>query len=122
MQRFLYKFVYQIVIEGKMGPSQFDEQFRIIYAENASVALAKAQQLGEQEETRFWNTRNEEVNWELISVLYISSLDQLKDGALIFSQNQEFDQPFGYIQFNREQWEAQQFQHICEGEIQKLNE
>lgn len=122
MQRFLYKFVYQIVIEGNSGTTQFDEQFRIIFAENASMALAKSQLVSEKEEARFWNADNQEVCWNLVSVLLIASLDQLEDGEMVFSQNQEFEQPSGYVQFIKEQSEAQLFQHFCQGEIQNMEE
>ena len=55
MKRFIAKLVFNINIDNGKHNSQFDEQTRLIMANNQAEAFFKARQLGKREEDDFVN-------------------------------------------------------------------
>lgn len=102
MNSYLAKLVFNIVIENKNIPSQFDEQIRIIQANNPTDAFIKARALGKREEDIFKNKNNELVQWRFIDITGLYSLKEVKDGDQLYSQTHEADDSNNFIHFIRE--------------------
>lgn len=102
MNSYLAKLVFNIDIENKNIPSQFDEQIRIIYANNLEDAFMKARALGKKEEESFKNKNNEMVDWKFIDITSLYSLKEINDGEQVYSQSHETDNPESFINFTRE--------------------
>lgn len=89
MNWFLAKIVYRIICgEGNHTP-QFDEQLRLITAENEKVALEKAFNIGKQEEDSFYNNAEKLVQWKFINVAELYKIVELIDGAELYSKIEE---------------------------------
>ncbi|QEC55500.1 DUF4288 domain-containing protein [Flavisolibacter ginsenosidimutans] len=99
MNSYLVKLVYQIVCGDGQHTPQFDEQLRFLAAHNEEEALHKGRSIGVQEEEIFYNKRQQLVQWKFINVPEIYSLNELSDGAEVFSQIKETDDPHSYCHF-----------------------
>jgi hypothetical protein len=97
MNWFLAKIIYRIVCgEGDHTP-QFDEQLRLIVAQDAKEAFSKARAIGEQEGEMFLNQHQQLVQWQFINVSELYKISALIDGAELYSRIQETDNPDHYI-------------------------
>ena len=97
MKWFVAKIIYQIICGDGKHACQFDEQLRLINAEDDLHAFYKARQIGESEEDDFLNHINKPVQWKFIDEYEIYKLDKLIDGAEICSRICEEDNPDTYI-------------------------
>ena len=98
MSWFLAKIVYQIICgEGHHTP-QFDEQLRLIEADDETTAFAKAQTIGELEQEMFFNQAQKLVQWKFINVSELYKISALIDGAELYSRVQESDNAGSYIE------------------------
>lgn len=98
MKTFLAKLVYRIVCgEGGHTP-QFDEQLRMITAEDDLHALHKARLLGEREEDSFFNNKEKPVLWKFLDVTEIHLINELADGVEVYSQIKEEESAEMYMQ------------------------
>jgi hypothetical protein len=97
MNWYLSKIIFRIVCgEGKHTP-QFDEQLRLIEANNEEEAFEKAYYIGEKEQDRFYNHEHQLVQWKFINVAELYKLSGLMDGAEVYSTIRENDDPDHYI-------------------------
>jgi hypothetical protein len=97
MKWYLAKLVYRIICgEGNHKP-QFDEQLRLIYAEDNLHAFKKARVTGHQEQDTFLNNAQKLVHWKFIDVSELHPLNELTDGAEIYSRVYEEDDADNYI-------------------------
>ncbi|HXD79169.1 MAG TPA: DUF4288 domain-containing protein [Puia sp.] len=97
MNWYLSKIIFQIICgEGNHTP-QFDEQLRLIAAQDEDEAFTKAFRLGEREQDRFYNHEQQLVQWKFINVAELYRLSGLLDGAEMYSRIQETDEPEAYI-------------------------
>lgn len=101
MNSYLIKLVYQIICGDGEHTPQFDEQLRFVAARNEEEALQKAACIGVQEEEIFYNQKEQLVQWKFIAASEIYSLDELRDGAEVFSQIKETDDPHSFCSFVR---------------------
>jgi hypothetical protein len=97
MNWYLAKFVYRIICGNGNHLPQFDEQLRLITARNKEEALNKAQQTGEREQESFYNQKQQLVQWQFIDISELYLLDELIDGAEIYSRIEEKEDAAGYI-------------------------
>lgn len=98
MNWFLAKIVYRIVCgEGHHTP-QFDEQLRLIEADNETTAFAKARAIGDQEQEVFFNQQQKLVHWQFINVSELYKISALIDGAELYSKVQEADNADMYME------------------------
>ena len=96
MKWYLAKLVFRIICgEGNHTP-QFDEQLRLLFAENEMHAFQKARILGDSEEDNFLNNEQKPVHWKFIDVSELHALNELIDGAEIYSRINEEDNPDEY--------------------------
>lgn len=89
MNWYLSKIVYQIICGDGKHIAQFDEQLRLIAAENEEQAFQKAQEIGKEGEDCFENTNQKTVLWQFINVAELYKISLQIDGAELFSTIRE---------------------------------
>jgi hypothetical protein len=97
MNWYLAKIVFRIVCGDGHHTPQFDEQLRLIKANDEDEAFYKAQSLGFQEEDSFQNLDKQQVEWQFINVSELYKLSALIDGAELYSSIRETDEAEYYI-------------------------
>jgi len=97
MYWFVAKIVYQIICGNGNHMPQFDEQLRLVSAENAEQAWKKACEIGVQEQYSFRNQRRELVEWRFVSTPEVYPLEQLSDGMELYSRIEEPEDASAYI-------------------------
>jgi hypothetical protein len=97
MNWYLAKIVFRITCgEGKHA-AQFDEQLRLIAAEDNAMAFEKAFEMGSRESDHFMNMEKRLVQWTFINVAELYMLNDMADGAELYSRVQEYDDAASYI-------------------------
>lgn len=97
MQWYIAKIVYRIICgEGDHTP-QFDEQLRLIHAEDHAEAFDKAERVGKLDEDTFLNENSQLVKWQFINISELYKLASLSDGLELYSRVQEADNAGRYI-------------------------
>ena len=86
MKWYLAKIIYRIICGDGIHTPQFDEQLRLIHAEDDFHAFQKARIIGEKEEDNFLNDHLKPVHWKFIDITELHPLNDLIDGAEIYSQ------------------------------------
>lgn len=89
MNWYLAKIVFQIVCGDGNHTAQFDEQLRLISARSKQQAFDKAIELGKAEEDSFYNIHQQPVQWSFVNVSELYRLEELLDGAEIYSKIKE---------------------------------
>jgi hypothetical protein len=97
MNWYLAKIVYQIICGEGKHKAQFDEQLRLIEAEDEATAFAKARAIGHKEQEAFLNEKQKLVRWQFINVAELYQLTALIDGAEMYSKILESESPELYI-------------------------
>jgi hypothetical protein len=98
MNWFIAKMVFRIISGDGNHTAQFDEQLRLINAENEDEAFEKARQIGREEEDSFMNQKNQMVKWSFINIPELNRLPSLSDGVEIYSKVNEYDNAKGFIE------------------------
>ena len=91
MNWYLAKIVYRIVCGDGDHTAQFDEQLLLINAKTKEDAFYKAQQTGKKEEEKFYNQKQELVQWQFINVSELYKIGEMIDGAELYSRIEERD-------------------------------
>ena len=99
MKWYLAKVVYRIICGDGNHTAQFDEQLRLILAADEGEAFDKATEIGRSEAETFYNNKQEVVQWQFVNVSELYRLQQLIDGAEVYSRITEVDNADGYINF-----------------------
>ncbi len=94
MKWYLAKLVYRIICSNGDHKPQFDEQLRLIYAEDDLHAFHKARLVGENEQV---DQITKIVKWKFIDVSELHLLSELTDGAEVYSRVMEEDNAEQYI-------------------------
>lgn len=89
MNWYIVKIIYQVITGTGEHTPQFDEQFRIIRADELEWAWEKAQVLGRRGETVFLNAKNETVQWKFIAVEDVRQIHSMEDGEVVYSRTEE---------------------------------
>jgi putative SOS response-associated peptidase YedK len=97
MNWYIAKIVFNITAENTEHKPQFDEQLRLIAAENPEEAFLKARAIGIKEEDSFFNDRQNRVKWEFINVADIHRISNLEDGSELYSHTHETEEAKNYI-------------------------
>lgn len=102
MAYYLATLVFHIELKPNSGMDQFDEQFRLIIAQDETGALIKAEEMGLAEEETFENENSQIVNWLFLGTTRLIHLSRLVDGDLVFSNHREIEKSngFGLLQKN----------------------
>ena len=97
MKWYLAKMVFRIICgEGEHTP-QFDEQLRLVAGLSKEEAFQKAREMGQREEEAFYNTKEQLVQWQFISVSELYQLQELIDGAELYSRIEEQEHADSYL-------------------------
>ena len=99
MQWYLSKIVFQIICGNGDHTAQFDEQLRLVGAVDEEEAFMKATEMGENEEDRFFNHKQQLVQWKFINVSELYRLSELIHGAELYSRISEVDDAEAYTTF-----------------------
>jgi len=102
MNWYLAKIVFRIVCGNGNHTAQFDEQLRLIRANNKEEAFLKAQLLGSQGEEMFFNNIRQMVHWQFVNVSELYKLSELIDGAELYSRIEEKENGDNYVQMINE--------------------
>ncbi|HEX5554424.1 MAG TPA: DUF4288 domain-containing protein [Chitinophagaceae bacterium] len=97
MDWYIAKIVYQILVSGEEQTAQFEEQLRLIQADSKQEALDKATSLGEQEESVFYNYRDQPVYWKFLDVPELQPVQQLNDGLQLYSHLEQPEYAESYL-------------------------
>ncbi len=97
MNWYLVKLVFQIVCANGQHTPQFDEQLRLIYAEDELHAFHKARLLGEGDCIKDENENIFLPKWKFIDVSELHLLAHAADGAEIYSVIKEEANAGSYI-------------------------
>ncbi len=97
MNWYLAKLVFQIVCGEGNHVAQFDEQLRLIAADNKEDACRKAYSIGRGEEESFLNSKDQLVRWRFIDISELYLLNELIDGAELYSRIEEQGNAEAYI-------------------------
>lgn len=119
MNWYLSKIIYQIICDRGIHTPQFDEQLRLICAEDELHAFHKARLLGEQEQDHFLNHCNKPVCWKFIDVSEIHKLNNLVDGVELYSVIKEEHDAGNFIKTTK--LRARHLLEACIEETIKLN-
>jgi len=97
MNWYLTKMVFRIICGDGDHMAQFDEQLRLLSADSKEEAFHKAQVLGMKEEEMFFNQQQKLVQWQFISVSELYQLNELIDGAELYSRIEERENAESYL-------------------------
>lgn len=89
MNWYVAKIVYQVVCGEGIHTPQFDEQLRLIRADEFEWAWEKAQILGRMEQCTFKNCKQQDVQWKFIDVVDVALISSVEDGAQIYAETEE---------------------------------
>jgi len=89
MKPFTAQIIYQIECEG-LPTDQYDEQWRLVYADDERNALENARKMAKDEECTIIDRHGRTVCWKLLAVKDLQPVD-LTNGALLFSMVKEVE-------------------------------
>ena len=102
MNWYIVKIIYQIIAGDGTHTPQFDEQYRIIKADEMEWALEKAQVIARLGQCLFQNDKDETVQWKLVAVEDVQLLGEMDDGTLIYSRVEELKDAQEYVSLTSE--------------------
>lgn len=91
MNWFIIKIVYEIICGDGEHCAQFDEQLRLVAAEDNYDAYLQGTAIGKQEALNFYNEKAQLVQWKFLAVPEIYPIQEYAHGAEIFSRIREVD-------------------------------
>jgi hypothetical protein len=97
MNWYLAKLVFRIVCGDGQHTPQFDEQLRLVSGEEKEVAFRKARAMGASGEDTFYNQQQQLVQWQFINVSELYPINELIDGAELYSRIEEYENAEAYI-------------------------
>ncbi len=97
MHWYVSKLVFQVFCGDGKHTAQFDEQIRLVYAEDALHAFHKARLLGEGDQLDEPLQQAANVHWKFIDVTELLPLRPATDGAEIYSLIKEETEAALYI-------------------------
>lgn len=97
MKPYLAKIIYRVVCSGEQPASQFDEQLRLIFAEDDLHAFHKARLMGQKEADTGARDGRKPASWQFIDVTEIHLLEEIADGVELFSIIREQENAAAHI-------------------------
>lgn len=87
MKSFTAQIIFRIDCEGQ-PTDQYEEQWRLVYAENEVHALSEAREAGKNEEATFIDRHGRTICWKMLAVKDLQPIE-LTNGGLLFSKVHE---------------------------------
>jgi hypothetical protein len=97
MNWYLAKLVFRIICGDGNHKPQFDEQLRLVSGLEKEEAFRKAQAMGTSGEDTFYNQQEQLVQWRFINVSELYPINDLTDGAELYSRIEEYENAEAYI-------------------------
>ncbi|WP_426668629.1 DUF4288 domain-containing protein [Mucilaginibacter sp. McL0603] len=97
MNWYVAKIVFRIISGDGKHHAQFDEQLRLINANDEHQAFEKATTMGINNQESFMNNQSQPVQWKFIDVAEINPLNDLSDGTELYYQIHEAPDPELYM-------------------------
>jgi hypothetical protein len=89
MRSFTAQIIYRIECEGQ-PTDQYEEQWRLVYADDEQKALSMARESGKNEESTFIDRQGRTMCWRMVAVKDLQPVE-LKNGGLLFSMVREVE-------------------------------
>jgi len=89
MLTFTAQIIYRIECENILT-EQYEEQWRLIFANDENDALSRARMTAQEEETTFIDRHGRAVCWKLLAIKDLQPV-HLENGALLFSTLKEVE-------------------------------
>lgn len=89
MQSYVAHVIFRIQCASP-GLEQYDEQWRLIFADDEREALNKAIVVAKEEEATFVDRHGRTVSWQLVAVKDLQPME-MKQGSLLFSNVKEVE-------------------------------
>jgi hypothetical protein len=89
MKSFTAQIVYRIECDG-LHTDQYEEQWRLVFAEDEQQALTVARTAGQGEETTFVDRHGRTIFWRMLAVKDLQPVE-LVNGGLLFSMVREVE-------------------------------
>ena len=87
MQSYTAQIIYRIECEG-LPTDQYEEQWRLVYADTEELALSEAREAGKNEEATFIDRHGRTMCWRMLAIKDLQRVD-LINGGLLFSMVRE---------------------------------
>lgn len=105
------KLIFRIASNLDGPKAQFDEQVRLITANNLTEAYTKAMEKGQLEQCQFSETFGK-VSWKFMAVTELITFEEPYDGIEVYSRIAETDDLKGYLITMRRKAETIQEQEL----------
>ena len=89
MKAYTAQIIYRIICEGVLT-EQYEEQWRLVFADDEREALNTAKQVASEEQTTFVDRHGRTVSWQLVAVKDLCEVE-LNNGSLLFSTVKEVE-------------------------------
>jgi hypothetical protein len=89
MKAFTAQIIYRIECEG-LPTDQYEEQWRLVFAEKDEQALDEARNAGKKEESTFIDRHGRTICWRMLAVKDLQPVE-LNNGSLLFSMVREVE-------------------------------
>lgn len=99
MKWFIGKLVFSVTTGNGNHTPQFDEQLRLIEAQDLNQAFIKARLIGGREEQAFMTEDLNAVRWQFIDVSDLKELSEFSDGMELYSRIHETENAETHITF-----------------------
>jgi Domain of unknown function (DUF4288) len=104
MKTYIAKLIFNINIDQGHNRSKFDEQVRLIKANNMPEAIEKAKNIGEAEESSFISPQQHLIKWEFISIIDIYEIEAMNEGQQLYSYSIYKKDAGHFIQYVKEKY------------------
>jgi hypothetical protein len=98
MRTYLVRIIFRIVCGNGDHTAQFDEQLRLLKAEDEKEAYEKARTFVQQEEEGFLNNSLQVVKWQFAGIVEITEIRSFDDGMELYSRVHETDEADRYLE------------------------
>ena len=89
MQAYIAQIIYRIKCSSQ-GTEQYDEQYRLLNADDERDAHSRAQLVAREEEATFVDRHGRAVSWELAAIKDLQPVE-ITHGSLLFSTIKEIE-------------------------------
>lgn len=101
MNWYIAKLVFQVISGEGFHTPHFDEQWRLIKADEVAWAHEKARVIGWLEQGCFDDERQRKVEWKFIEVAEIQQVTTMEDGVQLYSTTEEPIDAIAYVDLVR---------------------
>ncbi len=98
MNWYLAKLIFSIETQGQQG-AEFDEQLRLVLADNLSDALLEAKKIGANAQETIFHQNGTAINWSFLAVTELIPFSNPQHGMELYSHIREKMDASAYTQY-----------------------